>query len=67
MSGMAKLDRNLAEMIRAKSEETAEISRQANKVCEDLKSRVEAASHITVDTTQIDKAVAAINAVNANI
>lgn len=67
MSDMAMVDRKIADMIRAKSEETAEICRQANKVCEDLKSRVEAASHITVDTTQIDKAVAAINAVNANI
>ena len=67
MSGMARVDHELAEMIRKKSEEAANICRQANQVCEDLKSRVEAASHITVDTTQIDKAVAAINAASANI
>lgn len=67
MSDMAKLDHDLAEMIRAKSEETAKICRQANQVCEDLKSRVEAVSQVTVDTTQIDKAVAAINAASANL
>lgn len=64
MSDMAKLDKQLAEIIRSQSGKAKELSDQARLAVEDVNRRAEAVRNFKFDTTQIEAAVKAVNAAN---
>ena len=64
MSDMAKLDKQLAEMIRSQSGKAQELSAQAKAAVEDVNRSAEAVRNFKFDTTQIEAAVKTVNAAN---
>lgn len=60
MTEMERRDHAIAEMIRRESMKAQELSAQARKTVEDVNRRTEAVRNFHIDTTQIDKAVAAV-------
>ena len=64
MTDMEIRDHALAEMIRNHNEKNKVLAAQAAKVAEEANRRAEAARNYRFDTTQIEKAVAAVKNLN---
>ena len=64
MSDMAKLDRDLAAMIRSHNGEAKKLSAQVAMAVENANRNAAAVRSFKIDTTSIDRAVAAAKAVN---
>lgn len=64
MSDMATLDKNLAAMIRSHNGEAKKLSAQVSMAIENANRNAAAVRSFKIDTTSIDRAVAAAKAAN---